>query len=178
LSEGDVTGFKIECWLHGAEFDLRKDLTFLPGALERLSVAANVTVVRSSVTISPTFGTFTPGLDLEGQSPYLANGSVSWRSANGGVNATVLYNRFANRIIRYGYASANVAQGPNIVELGRGTLDAKAQVAVGRGATVSVAARNLTNARVQFVQSVDIGNDLTGRSLPGVSLTVGVSLVR
>ena len=23
LSEGDVTDFKIECWLHGAEFDLR-----------------------------------------------------------------------------------------------------------------------------------------------------------
>ena len=23
LSEGDVEGFKIECWLHGAHFDLR-----------------------------------------------------------------------------------------------------------------------------------------------------------
>jgi len=23
LSEGDVTDYKIECWLHGAEFDLR-----------------------------------------------------------------------------------------------------------------------------------------------------------
>jgi 3-phenylpropionate/trans-cinnamate dioxygenase ferredoxin subunit len=23
LSEGDVTGTRIECWLHGAEFDLR-----------------------------------------------------------------------------------------------------------------------------------------------------------
>ena len=23
LTDGDVTGFKIECWLHGAEFDLR-----------------------------------------------------------------------------------------------------------------------------------------------------------
>lgn len=23
LSEGDISGFKIECWLHGAEFDLR-----------------------------------------------------------------------------------------------------------------------------------------------------------
>lgn len=23
LTEGDVSGFKIECWLHGAEFDLR-----------------------------------------------------------------------------------------------------------------------------------------------------------
>lgn len=23
LSEGEISGFKIECWLHGAEFDLR-----------------------------------------------------------------------------------------------------------------------------------------------------------
>jgi 3-phenylpropionate/trans-cinnamate dioxygenase ferredoxin subunit len=23
LSEGDISNFKIECWLHGAEFDLR-----------------------------------------------------------------------------------------------------------------------------------------------------------
>lgn len=23
LAEGDITDFKIECWLHGAEFDLR-----------------------------------------------------------------------------------------------------------------------------------------------------------
>jgi len=23
LSEGDISGFRIECWLHGAEFDLR-----------------------------------------------------------------------------------------------------------------------------------------------------------
>jgi Carboxypeptidase regulatory-like domain/TonB-dependent Receptor Plug Domain len=162
----------------GVEMDVRKDLTFLPGALERLTVATNVTLVRSSVTISPTFGTFTPGLDLEGQSPYLVNSSVSWRSANGGVNATVLYNQFANRIVRYGYASAGVGQGPNVVEKGRGTLDAKTQVAIGRGATVSVAARNLTNARVQFIQTVDSGADITGRAIPGMSFTVGVSLVR
>ncbi len=23
LSEGDISGFRIECWLHGAEFDVR-----------------------------------------------------------------------------------------------------------------------------------------------------------
>ena len=137
-----------------------------------------VTLVRSSVTIPLAFGTFTPGLDLEGQSPLLVNGSVSWRSANGGVNATMLYNHFSDRIVRYGYASGNVLQGPNLIERGRGTLDGKAQIAVGRGATVSLAARNLTNARVQFVQTVDIGDDITGRSVPGINFSVGVSIVR
>lgn len=162
----------------GAEFDLRKDLTFLPGPLERLSVGANATLVRSSVTIASRFGTYTPGLDLEGQSPLLLNGSLSWRSANGGINATMLYNRFEDRVVRYGYATANLGQGPNIVERGRGMLDAKAQVAIGRGTTVSLAARNLTNARVVFVQAVDIGDDVTGRTVPGVSFTLGVSIVR
>ena len=162
----------------GMEVDLRKDLTFLPGILQRLSVGTNVTVVRSSVAISPVFGTFLPGLDLEGQSPWLVNGNLSWRSESGRFSGTVLYNHFADRIVRYGFASANVAQGPNVVEIGRGTLDAKVQLALGRGTTVSMAARNLTNARVQFYQAVDAGNDITGRSIPGVNFSLGVSLVR
>ena len=32
LSEGDVTNFKIECWLHGAEFDLRTGEVATPPA--------------------------------------------------------------------------------------------------------------------------------------------------
>ena len=32
LSEGDVTGFKIECWLHGADFDLRTGEVATPPA--------------------------------------------------------------------------------------------------------------------------------------------------
>lgn len=32
LSEGDVTNFKIECWLHGAEFDLRTGEVVTPPA--------------------------------------------------------------------------------------------------------------------------------------------------
>jgi 3-phenylpropionate/trans-cinnamate dioxygenase ferredoxin component len=32
LSEGEVTGFKIECWLHGAEFDLRTGEVLTPPA--------------------------------------------------------------------------------------------------------------------------------------------------
>ena len=33
LSEGDITDFKIECWLHGAEFDLRSGEALTPPAV-------------------------------------------------------------------------------------------------------------------------------------------------
>ena len=43
LSEGDVTDFKIECWLHGAEFDLRSG--------EALTLPANIAVKTYQVSI-------------------------------------------------------------------------------------------------------------------------------
>lgn len=43
LSEGDVSGFKIECWLHGAEFDLRTG--------EALTLPANISLETYAVKI-------------------------------------------------------------------------------------------------------------------------------
>lgn len=43
LSEGDISGFKIECWLHGAEFDLRTG--------QALTLPAVVSVKTYSVNI-------------------------------------------------------------------------------------------------------------------------------
>ncbi len=43
LSEGDVTDFKIECWLHGAEFDLRTG--------EALTLPANIPARTYPVTV-------------------------------------------------------------------------------------------------------------------------------
>ncbi len=36
LSEGEITGSKIECWLHGAEFDLRTGEALTPPATAAL----------------------------------------------------------------------------------------------------------------------------------------------
>ena len=43
LSEGDITDFKIECWLHGAEFDLRTG--------EALTLPANIPLETYAVSI-------------------------------------------------------------------------------------------------------------------------------
>jgi len=51
LSEGGITDFKIECWLHGAEFDLRSGAAVTLPATEALEVF-RVTRDGDSVTIS------------------------------------------------------------------------------------------------------------------------------
>ena len=51
LSEGDVTGFKIECWLHGAEFDLRTGQALTPPATEALKTF-NVKRTGNQLTIT------------------------------------------------------------------------------------------------------------------------------
>ena len=47
LSEGDVTDFRIECWLHGAEFDLRTG--------EALTLPANIPVKTYPVSVVDDF---------------------------------------------------------------------------------------------------------------------------
>ncbi|MDO8645644.1 MAG: non-heme iron oxygenase ferredoxin subunit [Candidatus Planktophila sp.] len=50
LSEGDVSGFKIECWLHGAEFDLRTgEVITLPATIALATYP--VRVDANSVTV-------------------------------------------------------------------------------------------------------------------------------
>jgi 3-phenylpropionate/trans-cinnamate dioxygenase ferredoxin subunit len=50
LAEGDITDFKIECWLHGAEFDLRTGEALTPPAVSPVK-SYLVTVDGDSVTV-------------------------------------------------------------------------------------------------------------------------------
>jgi 3-phenylpropionate/trans-cinnamate dioxygenase ferredoxin subunit len=50
LSEGEVTDFKIECWLHGAEFDLRTGAALTLPATQAIQTYA-VTIDGNSVRV-------------------------------------------------------------------------------------------------------------------------------
>ena len=50
LSEGDIEGFKIECWLHGAEFDVRTGEPLTPPAVAPVK-SYPVTIDGDSVTV-------------------------------------------------------------------------------------------------------------------------------
>jgi hypothetical protein len=162
----------------GGEIDLRKGLWFLPGVLNRLSIGGNAAYVHSRVTVDPNFGTYDADLALEDQSPWLVNANLSFVDEARGVDASVLYNWFDDRINRYGFrgtGGTNATQGPNIVEKGRSTLDAKLQLRIGAGFIFSVSARNLTNNTVEFYQDAEYGRISTGFFRPGrsVGITIG-----
>jgi len=50
LAEGEISGFKIECWLHGAEFDLRTGDALTPPAVAPVK-SYPVTIDGDSVTV-------------------------------------------------------------------------------------------------------------------------------
>jgi Fe-S cluster assembly ATP-binding protein len=65
LSEGDITDFKIECWLHGAEFDLRTGEALTPPAVAPIKVYS-VIVDGDSVTVEALLGNSMSTLEIRG----------------------------------------------------------------------------------------------------------------
>jgi 3-phenylpropionate/trans-cinnamate dioxygenase ferredoxin component len=61
LSEGDISNGRIECWLHGAEFDLRTGKALTPPATEDLEVFS-VAINGDEVVVSETAGKFNEGV--------------------------------------------------------------------------------------------------------------------
>ena len=53
LSEGEVTGKGLECWLHGSRFDLRTGSPSAPPASEPVAVFP-VTITDGQVYVDPT----------------------------------------------------------------------------------------------------------------------------
>ncbi|TKB98791.1 TonB-dependent receptor [Pedobacter cryophilus] len=103
---------------YGFELDFRKRLDFLGNAawLENFTVASNLTLIKSEVDLgNQSTAAVRP---LQGQSPYLVNGSIQYNSPKSGVSLNVLYNRIGSRIARVG--NENI---PDFYEIGRDLLD-------------------------------------------------------
>lgn len=80
---------------YGAEVEVRKRLSFVPGKVfEHLVFYANAAVINSQVTLDGV-AKKTP---LQGQSPYLVNGGLTYVSADNGFSANLLYNRIGQRL--------------------------------------------------------------------------------
>jgi len=158
---------------YGVELEIRKSLDFLPGVLGRLAMSANLTRVTSRIEIDRAFGTFDTDLPLQGQSPWLANGTLSY--ADSRLSGSISANYFADRVARYGFTSAAAAQqSPSLVERGRATIDAKAQLGLPPHWTVTLTAKNLTNRPIEFIHHAQAGTVLAQYAQPGVGLSLGM----
>ena len=162
--------------LSGGEFEFRKGLTFLPGVLARLALGVNLTLVTSN-TVYRLDSARTLEYRLQWQSDRLANVNLLYNDPDRDLDASILFNYFTDRIVRYGIASVTstgeVQVVPGVIEQGRISLDAKIRRKIG-SMTMSLSGRNLTDNEVIFFQPYTGGRTRTGYFRPGVSVSMGV----
>ncbi len=165
----------------GAEIELRKGLDFLGKSMEAFNVFANLTIIKSEVTLASTSGTgtaTTADRPLQGQSPYLVNLGFQYNSNNGIWNGSLLYNRIGQRLALVGISDLGF---PDVYERPRDQVDFQlARKVFNKKGELKVTWSDLLNAEYYFYENVDSkkafkqGSDRLFYSYrPGSTITVG-----
>jgi TonB-dependent receptor len=165
---------------YGIELEARSPLDFLGEGLSDVLVNGNLTLVRSSMNTGGAVDVYLESSGatqitmeerdraLQGQSPYVVNLGLTW-APGGGPSASLLFNRFGERIDAIGAQSL-----PDVYESARNQLDAVVEWPLLRGWRARVAASRLLGNVVEFTQ----GDDLLRSYDLGRSVSFGLSWVR
>jgi outer membrane receptor protein involved in Fe transport len=158
----------------GAELELRKSLGFASPALADFGVLANVTLVRSRVTLDASqLGNQTNDIrPLAGQSPFVVNAGLDYASDRSGTRARLLYNVFGARIESVG------ARGlPDQYEQPRHQLDATVAQRIGEHVDLKLSAENILDQPVRSTQGEeDSDAALVGEYRTGTTVTLGITV--
>jgi outer membrane receptor protein involved in Fe transport len=154
----------------GAELEFRKSLDFISSSLERWSTGVNMTYVDSRVKLDTTLAFFEEDPELQGQSPFILNGSLRYFNPESRFDFSILLNYFADRIARYGQLGSGRTQFPNWIEAGRFQLDFKLTFGLGSHWMLSFSGQNVLDSSVEFFNENETGRAITALERPGVRL--------
>jgi hypothetical protein len=159
------TSFTERTWInavkgknYGWEFEVRKNLSFLSEYLMSSSIVANYTRIISSIPFRENKGNsaiqeIVEGeRQMQGQSPYMYNISLSFVEPNLGTSVNVLYNEYGSRIDAIGDVKAGDG---DVYEQKRGTVDLSLSQPLGilmQGLEWKFAAKNLNNQPIVYTQ--------------------------
>jgi len=161
---------------YGAELELRQRLDALgerlqigAGWLSGMSLGLNVTLVNSRVDVGEEGAQTSRERPLQGQSPFVVNGSLGYMTPNGRSGATFLYNVFGKRITEVG------ANGlPDVYERARHSIDLTGNTSLNGHVKLKLVAKNLLNHQHRFEQAGSVTELYqTGRSF-SLGLTYGL----
>jgi outer membrane receptor protein involved in Fe transport len=160
---------------YGAEFEIRQRLGDVGEwlgdgrLLSRLSLGLNLTVVDSKVEIGEEGVQTSRERPLQGQSPFVVNGSLGYTSRSNRSSLTLLYNVFGRRITEVG------ANGlPDVYERARHTIDVTAATGLNGHLKLKLVAKNLLDHQHRFEQAGAVTSLYqTGRSF-SLGLTYGL----
>lgn len=151
----------------GGELDVRKGMTFLPGAAQYLYVAANTAIIHSEVDLSESGGDQTSeSRPLQGQSPWVVNAQLGWDHDPTGTSVSLLYNVFGPRITEVGSSGI-----PDTWEEPVHRLDLLATQELGKSFKVRLKATNLLDWPVQTTTGEQVSDLSTDGWSVGAAVT-------
>jgi outer membrane receptor protein involved in Fe transport len=153
---------------YGAEFEARKNLSFIGSYFGNFLVNFNYSWIRSQVNFGEVNGAVeTKSRPLQGQSPYVVNAGLTYTEPNIGTSLSVLYNRFGKRITE---VSTQLEE--DIYEQPRNLLDLViGQTFAGRF-DLKLAARDLLREPQLFMQ----GDKVVRKNSVGAGISLGLSV--
>lgn len=159
----------------GLELEARAGLGKLVPALQAFSVNTNLSLISSRIEIDQTTDRGNDVHPLVGQAPVLFNAGITWASASGRTEVTLLSSTVGKRLKELNQTQVNSAGDgiPNLYVRGITTVDCTASFTAFQRSRFKVAASNLLDKPVQeFVGPLEMRRFATGRSY-SVSLSLG-----
>ncbi|MCC9137093.1 TonB-dependent receptor domain-containing protein [Pontibacter silvestris] len=134
--------------VYGLEFEINKRLSFVTPSLENFLVGANLSLTKSQVNISESelalIRTLNPEAEstrpMFGQSPFVANATLSYQSEPLGLVATASFNMFGDRI-----SAISIGGTPNIYERSRPIAGLVVSKRISEHFSAKVSANNILN---------------------------------
>jgi outer membrane receptor protein involved in Fe transport len=170
----------------GIELDIRKTLDF--AGLPRLSLTLNMALIAGDVHFKTGEVVSEPDRAMQGQSPYVINAGISYRSEKHGLDIAALYNRIGRRITGLGKSNVPEQNINNIVpdsyEMPRNLLDLTVVKRMGKRVELRCSLKDILSEDIVFKQfpkfikenTVSEREQTTKRYNPGLSVSFGASI--
>ena len=166
-----------EANLYGVELEVRRKLDFLPATLANLTFSGNLAYIQSDQSIDEqecAIGrevdpTYNCERTFNGQSEFVGNANLSYRTPESGWDAIVAFNYFGDRLQSIGAPGS-----PDIFEQGRAQLDLSVSKQVGNF-KLRLKARNLLNPDYKTFSEFQGQEYIFSQYTRGREISLGVS---
>lgn len=145
---------------YGVEAEVRKsfDNVFDNNFLKRLTLIFNGALIASSIELPEELDNLDQNRSMQGQSPYIFNGSLFYSHPEAGWQASVMYNVFGRRIFAVGDKDAN----PNQYEMSRHQLDLTLTKRLTEKLEVKFGIADVLNQPYRLIQDSNRDKKITG----------------
>jgi hypothetical protein len=163
--------------LYGIELELRKSLAFMGEKFQNFTFSSNLAIIQSSQQIDAREVELGQEVDpnfsgervFNGQSDFVANANLSFRTPETGWDAIIAYNYFSDRLQSIGAVGS-----PDIFEQGRGQLDLSIAKKI-NNFKLSLRARNLINPDYKTFSDFQGQEYIFSQFTRGRDISLGVS---